>query len=402
MGAWPGQRATGVAFIRGIPLPAHTPAPPRMATFLPALRGAGTPGLRRVVKIGAEMSVGADIRASGGGSDPNPAGLLVANSAPGTGLILFRRATPSRRSGSARCPPPGLRRTMPRRCWRRSGRARCCPSTVKAGSAGLGLSGHRLGQNAGGPAAGRDWPAAGRAGRRSMRPEHARPDRASDWARVEAADKTAGLELVTEVEAVPGGAIRARHTLTNTGREPYVVDSLEVVFPLPGGSGKSSTSPAGRRRNGCRSAIRSATDCGCAKAAAVIPAMTPPPWWSSACPALPSAAARPTGCTSPGAATPSTASNAYRPAGSNGSNGKREPGPPSAAASSCYPARSPWPRASPTPRPGSTSRPPGPVWTAWRPSFTATCARCPRTRARPGRSTSTSGRPSTSATTSPS
>jgi alpha-galactosidase len=38
---------------------------------------------------------------------------------------------------------------------------------------------------------------------------------------------------VTEIEAVPGGAIRVRHTLTNTGRQPYVVDSLEVVFPLP-------------------------------------------------------------------------------------------------------------------------------------------------------------------------
>ena len=29
----------------------------------------------------------------------------------------------------------------------------------------------------------------------------------------------------------------------------------------------------------------------------------------------------------------------------------------------------------------------GPAWTAWPPSSTATCARGPRTRARPGRST---------------
>jgi alpha-galactosidase len=43
---------------------------------------------------------------------------------------------------------------------------------------------------------------------------------------------------VTEIEAVPGGAIRARHTVTNTGSEPYVVDSLEVVFPLPGRVGE--------------------------------------------------------------------------------------------------------------------------------------------------------------------
>jgi alpha-galactosidase len=94
-----------------------------------------------------------------------------------------------------------------------------------------GLSGHRLG--AIDPPAGRDWSPLFR----PTRSEHARPDRA-DWARVEAADKTAGLELVTEIEAVPGGAIRARHTLTNTGREPYVVDSLEVVFPLPGRVGE--------------------------------------------------------------------------------------------------------------------------------------------------------------------
>jgi alpha-galactosidase len=53
------------------------------------------------------------------------------------------------------------------------------------------------------------------------------------WARVEAADTAAGLKLVTEVEAMPGGPIRARHTLTNRGRDPYVVDSLDVVFPLP-------------------------------------------------------------------------------------------------------------------------------------------------------------------------
>lgn len=73
------------------------------------------------------------------------------------------------------------------RCRRRSGSARCCPSTARAGSAG--------------PA----WPATG---------------------------------LVTEAEAVPGGAIRVRHTVTNTSHEPYAVDGLEVVFPLPGRVGE--------------------------------------------------------------------------------------------------------------------------------------------------------------------
>ncbi len=43
---------------------------------------------------------------------------------------------------------------------------------------------------------------------------------------------------MTEAEAVPGGTIRARHALTNTGRQPYVLDHLDVVFPLPGRVGE--------------------------------------------------------------------------------------------------------------------------------------------------------------------
>jgi len=87
-----------------------------------------------------------------------------------------------------------------------------------------GLSGHRLGSGRGDAAAGRDWSPL-------FRP--VRTGYEGGRARVEAADAAAGLRLVTEVEAVPGGAIRARHTLTNTGSQPYLVDGLEVVFPLP-------------------------------------------------------------------------------------------------------------------------------------------------------------------------
>ena len=50
---------------------------------------------------------------------------------------------------------------------------------------------------------------------------------------IEAADDAADLALRTEVEALPGGALRARHRLTNTGTTPYVLDGLEVSFPLP-------------------------------------------------------------------------------------------------------------------------------------------------------------------------
>jgi alpha-galactosidase len=46
-------------------------------------------------------------------------------------------------------------------------------------------------------------------------------------------DETAGLALRTEVEALPGGALRARHILTNTGTTPYQLDGLEVTVPVP-------------------------------------------------------------------------------------------------------------------------------------------------------------------------
>jgi len=205
-----------------MPPPAHTST----LTFLPAFsrKGAGTPGLRRIVKIGAQVSVGDDAPVPSGGSDPSPAGLLVANPAPGTGLILFPRATalPSVWVGSM--PAAGL---TPDDAAALLGAVRPCSLLPEHGEGWFGrpgLSGHRLGQNAGGPAAGRDWSPLFRPTRSEharsehARPEHARPEHAGDWARVEAADKTAGLELVTEIEAVPGGAIRARHTLTNAGR----------------------------------------------------------------------------------------------------------------------------------------------------------------------------------------
>ena len=120
---------------------------------------------------------------------------------------------------------------MSRPCWRRPGHVRCCPSTEKAGSAGRACPG-----TGSGPAAG--LARAGGGGDWSPLFGSARSEHDGRRARVEASDKTAGLRLVTEIEAVPGGAIRARHTLTNLGRQPYVVDSLDVVFPLPGRVGE--------------------------------------------------------------------------------------------------------------------------------------------------------------------
>jgi alpha-galactosidase len=193
------------------------------------------------------VSVGDDAPAPFGGSDPRPPALLVANPAPDppartgtrTGLILFPRAAalPSVWVGSV--PATGL---TPDDAAALLGAVRPCSLLPEHGAGWFGrpgLSGYRLGQGAAEPAAGRDWSPLFRPTRfEHARSEPAPSEHGTHSARVEAADQTAGLELVTEIEAVPGGAIRGRHTLTNTGRQPYVVDSLDVVFPLPGRIGE--------------------------------------------------------------------------------------------------------------------------------------------------------------------
>ncbi len=83
-----------------------------------------------------------------------------------------------------------------------------------------GLRGHRATDDG----VGRDWSPA-------FEPVavHPEPDRLV----VRARDEVAGLALTTELESVPGGALRARHTLTNTGAGSYLLDALEVAFPVP-------------------------------------------------------------------------------------------------------------------------------------------------------------------------
>ncbi len=82
------------------------------------------------------------------------------------------------------------------------------------------LSGYRLG---GAVPAGTDW--SSRFAARSV-------SATDDAVRVEAADPLSGLELLSEIEAVPGGGVRLRHTLTNSGAGVYVVDALDVVVPV--------------------------------------------------------------------------------------------------------------------------------------------------------------------------
>lgn len=85
------------------------------------------------------------------------------------------------------------------------------------------LRGHRLAVDGDDPAAGRDWSTALQARAVTVEPT---------VVVIEAEDLTAGLELRTTLEQVPGGGLRARHELTNTGDSPFVVDGLEVVYPL--------------------------------------------------------------------------------------------------------------------------------------------------------------------------
>lgn len=52
-------------------------------------------------------------------------------------------------------------------------------------------------------------------------------------ATIEATDKPAGLAVVTDVQAVTGGLLRIRHTLTNTGSTDYMLEAFDVVVPAP-------------------------------------------------------------------------------------------------------------------------------------------------------------------------
>ncbi len=83
-----------------------------------------------------------------------------------------------------------------------------------------GLAGHRLS----GESAGRDW--ATSFATTSI-------DARDGSTVIQARDDLAGLALSTEFEAVSGGALRVRHVLTNLRPQPYVVDALDVVVPVP-------------------------------------------------------------------------------------------------------------------------------------------------------------------------
>jgi alpha-galactosidase len=155
--------------------------------------------------------------------------LLVTGSgtADDTGLMLFPRPGSLPAAWAGPVPASGLE---PADAAALLSAARPCGLLPEHGLGWFGrpgLSGHRLaadGRPAVSVSGGLDWSPV-------FRPTGIEHD--GRRAVVSAEDATAGLRLVTEAEAVPGGAVRARHTLTNTGPGPYLVDGLEVVFPLP-------------------------------------------------------------------------------------------------------------------------------------------------------------------------
>lgn len=168
------------------------------------------------------MTAGDHAVAGSGESDP----FLLAqpDGASRTGLILFPRPDALPAAWAGPVPVMGI---DPAEVARLLGPGQPGPLLPEHGAGWFGrpgLSGHRLAADGGPPAAGRDW---------SPLFTPACCSRDGTRARLEGEDAVAGLRLVTDVEAVPGGAIRGRHTVTNTGSGPYVVDGLELVFPLP-------------------------------------------------------------------------------------------------------------------------------------------------------------------------
>jgi alpha-galactosidase len=189
--------------------------------------------------MGAAVTVGDDISSHSGSAQASQdaAGpsrpLLVADpAAVGTALIVFPRAETLPVVWAGPIPACGL---APDDAAALLAAAPLCPLLPEHGAGWFGrpgLSGHRLGTGAGDPAAGLDWSPRFRPA--GFEHDGTRVEDDGTRARLEAEDQVAGLGLTSEAEAVPGGAVRVRHTLTNRGAQPYVVDSLEVVFPLPG------------------------------------------------------------------------------------------------------------------------------------------------------------------------
>jgi alpha-galactosidase len=163
---------------------------------------------------------------------PPPFLLSRAGAGPATGLVLVPRAgaLPAV-AWAGPLPGTGLDPAEVAELADRTGYCPLLPEHASGWFGRPGLAGHRLSDGGdGGPVAGRDW---------SPHFVPADVSHQGTGARIAGEDKVAGLDLATDIEAVAGGAVRCRHTLTNTGGQPYVVDALEVVFALPDQAGET-------------------------------------------------------------------------------------------------------------------------------------------------------------------
>jgi Glycosyl hydrolase family 36 N-terminal domain len=185
--------------------------------------------------------------AGGTGPAGNPGPWLVADPdvTSGTGLILFPQAGALPAVWAGPLPGGGLEPGDAAALLRAARPGPLLPQHGEGWFGRPGLSGHRL-DPGGHPAAGRDW---------SPRFQPVRWEPGERRTVIEAEDSIAGLRLVTEADAVPGGAIRVRHTVTNTGRQPYVVDRPGTGLHRPGHPGAAG--PRGPRHS-LRGALTSA------------------------------------------------------------------------------------------------------------------------------------------------
>ena len=207
---------------------------------------------------------------------------------------------------------------------------------------------------------------------------------------------------------MPGGAVRARHTLTNLGAGPYVVDQLEVVFPLPSRVGEvldftgrqTAERIPQRHRLGDGLWLREGRRGHTGHDAATMVIAGVPGFGFGAGEAYGVHVAWSGNTVHAGRAGP------VRPG--HGRDRSRAPGTDATGGHHhrrrrAAPARRDraGARASPTPRRGCTWPPPGTAWTTWPPQFHGYLRRSARASARAhARSTSTCGRRSTSTTTS--
>ncbi len=144
---------------------------------------------------------------------PDPAGLpRLAWTGPAAAGLDAAQVAAVREQGTARPGTPGSEALT----------VALLPEVSRLWYGRPGLSGHRLAPQQPTPA-GHDWATA-------FVTTALTAD--ATGVRLEATDKRAGLALHTEIQTVPGGALRTRHTLTNTAPGDYLLDRLDAVYPV--------------------------------------------------------------------------------------------------------------------------------------------------------------------------